>query len=106
MRLPPWIVFQVLGYMFGKQDVTSIAAIHHPLREIDSGAGDIRLCIEISDLVNWAAVDSHSNVQLGMTFQRFCNFQSAKDWCLETVAKDKRAAVTSRQTQQFAFRFR
>jgi hypothetical protein len=51
-------------------------------------------------------MNAHADVQFGMAFQRLRNFHCAQDWRFRTVAKDERAAVSCRQTKQFAFRFR
>ena len=51
--------FQVFGYMLGEQNVTGITAIHHALRDVDSGAGDISLLVQVTDLIDRAAVNTH-----------------------------------------------
>src|SRR4030095_13535641 len=33
---PAFVVFQILRHMFAQENVTGIAAIHHPLRNVDS----------------------------------------------------------------------
>ena len=30
--LPVTVLFQILGHVFGDEDMTSVTAIHHPLR--------------------------------------------------------------------------
>ena len=37
------ILFQIIRHMLRDQDVPRIAAIHHPLRDVDAGAGNVRL---------------------------------------------------------------
>jgi hypothetical protein len=68
-------MFQVIGHMFGQKNVTGIAAIHHPLGEIDSGAGDVGLLVQIAHFIDRPAVNSHANVKLGMIFEFLANFQ-------------------------------
>ena len=46
-RTPLRVVLQVVGDTFGNKDVSGIAAIHHPLRDVDAGAGDIGLLVQI-----------------------------------------------------------
>ena len=77
MRLPAWIVFQVICHVLRQQDVTSVSAIHHPLRHVDSSARDVGLRVQVADLVNWAAVNAHADAKLGMTFQRLRDLHGA-----------------------------
>src|SRR5438034_5973017 len=46
-------------YMRGQKNVSSIAAIQHPLRDIDPCPCHIGFVINIGDSVDWAAVNSH-----------------------------------------------
>ena len=41
MRLPKTVLREIVGHAFGDQNVPSIAAIHHSLRDIDSHSSDI-----------------------------------------------------------------
>ena len=41
MPLPVAELFQVFRHVLGEQDVTGIATIHHPLGNINSGAGNV-----------------------------------------------------------------
>ena len=79
-----------------EEDVTGIAAIHHSLRDIDAGAGDVGLFVQISDFVDRAAVNAHPDLKLRMTLQRLANFQRAQDRRFRTVSKNERATVTGR----------
>ena len=96
------VLFQIFGHMFGKQDVPGIAAIHHPLRHVDSGAGDV------------GALDSHRSTSFtgplwipmrswnrGMTSERLRDLDRASRRRLRAVAKDQRHAVASRQPNEF-----
>ena len=60
-RSPARILCQIIGNPFGEQNVTGIAAVHHALGHVDSGACDIGLLVQISDLVNGTAVNAHSH---------------------------------------------
>jgi hypothetical protein len=103
-RPPLLMLFQVFGDMLGHEDVPGIAAIHHPLGHIDSGAGDVGPLIHIGDLIHWAAVNTHAKPDRGMTFQRPRNLHRALRRRLGISAEDKRHAVASRQTDQFSCR--
>ena len=102
---PLWILFEIVRHVFGEQNMSGIAAIHHPLGDVNSSAGNVRLLIEIGDLVNRSAVNAHPHFQFRMTLERFADFQSAENRRLGAVAKNQRAAVTRRQAEQFAFCF-
>src|SRR5882724_6550653 len=65
-RLPLPILLQIFRDMPGDKDVSGIATIHHALRDVDSGAGNVRLFVQVSDFVNRPAVNSHANVQFRM----------------------------------------
>ena len=52
IRLPARILFQIIGDMFGEKNVSSIAAIHHPLGDVDSRPGDVCLLVQVSDFVD------------------------------------------------------
>src|SRR5205823_2335722 len=98
-------MFEVVRYMFGEENVSGIATIHHPLRDVDSSAGNIRLLIEIGDLVDRPAVNAHPHFQFRMTPERLTDFQSAENRRLGAVAKNQGATVPRRQAEQFAFCF-
>ena len=43
VRLPTPIFSKVFGDALWKKDVSGVAAIHHPLRDVDAGPGDMNL---------------------------------------------------------------
>ena len=95
-RSPARIVLQIFRNMFGEKNVTGIAAIHHPLGDVDSRSSDVGLFVEVGNFVDRPAVNSHSNAKLRMTLQCLADFQRAKSWRFRTVAKNKRATVARR----------
>src|SRR5437763_2881645 len=105
MRPATLVLFQIVGHMLGEQNVTGITAIHYPLRDVDSGSGDIRLLIEITDFIDRAAVNPHAHPQFGMTFEFPANFDRTEDRRFGAGAENERAAVSSGQAEEFAFRF-
>ena len=60
-RSPARILCKIIGNAFGEQNVAVIAAVHHALGHVYSGACDIGLFIQISDLVHGTAVNAHSH---------------------------------------------
>jgi hypothetical protein len=106
VRPPLRILLEIVRDTFGEQDVSGIAAIHDALRHIDSDTRDIGLFVQIGDLVNRAAMDSHAHLQFRMALEGLANFQRAENRRFQAVAEHERTTITGRQPQKFAFRFR
>src|SRR5438128_7600238 len=102
---PARVLFQIIGDTFGKKNVSGVAAIHHPLGDVDSRSSDICLLVQVSDFVDRTTVNPHSDSKFGMFLELFANFQCAHNRRFRTVAKNERATVARRQSKQFAFRF-
>ena len=96
VRTPTLVMFQIFRHVFTQQNVTSVAAIHHSLRDVDACAGDIGALIYVADFVHRAAVNSHSKLKTRTALQRLRDFQRTMDWSFRTVAKNQRNTVTSR----------
>ena len=67
-QLPMPMLLQIFGDMFGKQNVPGIAAIHHPLRHINSRPGHAGLIVYIDNCAHRTAVHAHSQGQIRMRF--------------------------------------
>src|SRR5437773_3001535 len=67
-RSPLFVLFEILGDMLRKKNVPGVAAIHHPLRDIDSGPGKIRTIIHVDYAAHWSAMNSHAKLQARMLF--------------------------------------
>src|SRR6266851_9224997 len=93
---PPRVLFQIIGDTFGKKNVSGVAAIHHPLRDVDSRPGDVRLFVEVGDFVDRPAMNPHSDSKLRMTLQCLADFQRAYNWRFRTVAKNERSSIARR----------
>ncbi len=85
--------------------MAGVAAIHHPLGDVDPGAGDVRLLVQIGNGVDWTAVNAHSDTKGRMVSQSFADLHSAENRRFDTIPKHKRASVTRGQTQELAFGF-
>ena len=68
-----------------------IAAIHDPLRDVDAGAGDVRLPVQIGHFVDRSAVNSHADRKFGMLFECLADFERAAGRRFGASAKDKSA---------------
>ena len=62
-RSPPLVFFEVFSHMFGEENVSGVAAIHHSLRDVDPGAGEISPFVYINNAADWSAVNSHPKLQ-------------------------------------------
>ena len=62
---PPMLkLLEVLRDPLREQDVTGVAAIHHPLRHVDAGASHIGAAVYIDHPVDRAAVHAHAQAQV------------------------------------------
>ena len=55
-----------------------ITAIHHPLCDVDAGARDVGLFVQIGDFVDRTAVNSHPDPKFGMFFQLLTDFHARR----------------------------
>jgi hypothetical protein len=92
-RLPMPVLAQVLRDMRGQKNMTSIAAIHHALRNIDSRAGYVRFLINIRDSVDRTAVNSHPNLDLRMISQCSANLERTANRFLRAPEENKRHPI-------------
>ena len=67
-RLPKTVLRQIIGHTFGNQNVTGIPATHHPLCNVNAGAGDVCSIINVFDLIDRSAVYSHTHPNVGAVF--------------------------------------
>ena len=76
-RSPTVVLFQIFSHTFGDEDVTGITTIHHSLRQVDPGAGNVLPLVYVSHFADRTAVNPHSQGDPRMFFQGSRNFQSA-----------------------------
>src|SRR5437762_13780621 len=84
--------------------MTGIAAIHHPLRNVDAGAGDIHPIVHISDLIDGAAVRTHPETKSRIILQEPTDFQGAVHRFLQALEKDQRHPVSRGDGNELAMR--
>jgi hypothetical protein len=85
------------------QDVPGIAAIHHPLREIDSRAGDVIATVDICDAKDRAAVQADAQTKVRTRPKRRHDLPGCAQRGSHIVAQeDQRHAVTCRNTDHRA----
>ena len=73
--------------MFRQKDVPGIATIHHPLRDVNSSTSDVCPVVDIGNLTDRPAVDTHAYLDVRVTFQRHANLQGALRGLLRTAEK-------------------
>ena len=81
--------------------MTGVAAVHHALGDIDSGARDVGAIIDIQNFINGTAVDSHAQTKFRMSCQFAANFQRAPDRRFRIIKENKRDTVARWQPAQF-----
>src|SRR5262249_10489374 len=96
ITLPATMLRQITREAFAHQNVTSVAAVHHSARDIDSHPGNIFALISIPDVLHRAAMDSHSYRQAGLRAQSLAEFQSALSRPLHGTGKHQSHTVASR----------
>ena len=96
------VFFEVFSDMFREQDVSGVAAIHHPLRDVDSSAREIGPFGYIDHAANWSAMDSHPNLQARMFLQRAADLHRALRRRFRTRVKHQRHPVAGWDFNQAA----
>ncbi len=76
-RLPVPVLGEIIRHAPREQDVPGVTAIHHPLRSVNSAAGDIGALVYIRDLVDGPTVNSHAHPNLPVSLQRLADLQRA-----------------------------
>src|SRR5947207_14733831 len=76
-RPPLFIFFEILGDMLGKQNVPGIPAIHHPLRYVETGTGEIGVTVYIYHAADRTDVHPHPKFQTWLIFKDATNLHCA-----------------------------
>ena len=103
--LPAAILREIISHALGKKDVTGIAAIHHPLRNVDPGAGNVLALVHIDHVMHRPAVNTHSHRQTWFGAQRLTDLQSTFYRVLNRTSEDQGHAVTGGKNNELAGRF-
>jgi len=82
-----------------------IAAIHDALRHIDPCSRNVRLVINIGDLIHWAAVHSHPKLDMRMPLQCSADLERTSGRLFRTVEEKQRHPIAGRHPDQFTFCF-
>src|SRR6266568_7732790 len=92
-RSPLFEFFEVLGDVLGKENVPGVAAIHHSLSNVKTGAGEIGPFVYIHHPANGTAVDSHPKLWTRMFLERAAELNRALRRRFRTGVEDQRYAV-------------
>jgi hypothetical protein len=92
--------------MFRQKDVTGIATVHHPLRDVHPSASDVCPIIDIRNLIDRTAVNSHPQLNTRMISQCLAYLQRTARWLFRTTVKQERHPVTGRHSGKLAACFR
>ena len=106
MLVPMPELFEVFGDVPGKQDVLGVATIHHPLGNVDAGAGNVGATTYVYHAANRAAVHAHAQFELGMLPGRATDLKGAFHRRFRCVVKNQRHPVAGRNCNQPMTRFR
>jgi hypothetical protein len=83
-----------------------IAAIQHPLRDIDSRSYKVRFVVNIGDSVDRATVNSHPHLNMRVILQGPANLESTSHRFFRAVEEKERHSVSRRHSDEFAGCFR
>ena len=95
---------QIIGHMLREKNVAGVAAIHHSLRHVDPGPGDVGAPAHVGHLAHRSAVNAHAHRKFRMFLQRFGNLKRAPGRFLLAVAKNQGHTITGRQPDQLFVR--
>ena len=65
IRLPLVVLLEIFGGVLRHQNVTGVTAIHDALSDVDAGAGNVRLLVQIGDFVDRTTVNAHADPDPG-----------------------------------------
>src|SRR5438067_13149930 len=76
VALPGAELSQIFSRSLRKENVTGLTAIHHPLCDVNAGASNIDLIVDIHHPADGPAMNAHANSEPGMFFERARDCQS------------------------------
>ncbi len=91
---------QIIRHVLREENVPGVAAIHHPLRHVDAGPGDVGAPAHVGHLAHRSAVNAHPHRKFRVLLKCLGNLERAPGWFLRAVAKDQRHPVAGRQPNQ------
>src|SRR5882724_12060631 len=89
-----------------QKNMSGIAAIEHSLRDVDSRSCKVRFIVDISDSINWAAVNAHSQLDVWMILQCFADLKRTAHRLFQIAKKKQGHPVSHRHSIEPAACFR
>ena len=77
VRLPVRVFLEIFSDVLREQNVSGIAAVHDPLRDIDAGASHVRFSGCVDDPTDGSTVYAHSQRNLRMLLDCAAYFRRA-----------------------------
>src|SRR6202007_2272652 len=100
MPMPMTVLIKILGYAFREKNVSGVAAIHHSLRDVDAGAGDIGTLVYIDNAADRTTVHAHAQLQFGMLFVGPTDLERAFHRRFGSVVKHQGETIAGRDFNQ------
>jgi hypothetical protein len=84
---------QIIRHMLGEKNVAGVAAIHHPLRHVDAGPGDVGAPAHVGHLAHRSAVNAHPHGKFRVLLKCFGNLECAPGRFLRAVMENQRHSI-------------
>ena len=78
---------QIFRHTVGEEDVTRIAAIHHPLRHVDPGPSNVAAPAHIGHFAHRPAMNAHPHRNFRVLPERLGDLERAAGRLFRTVVK-------------------
>jgi hypothetical protein len=91
---------QIIRYVLGEENVSGVAAIHHPLRHVDPRSGQIGAPAYVGHFVHRPAVNAHPHGKFRMLLKGFGNLEGAPGRFFRAVMEDQCHSIAGRQPDE------
>ncbi len=100
IRLPAAVLREIIGHAFGEEDVPGIAAVHHLLRDVDPGPGDVLALVHIGHVMHRSAVNANPQRQARFCAQSLADLERAIHRLFHGTSENQRHAIAGRRQDQ------
>ena len=101
-RRPLAILHQIIRHVLGEENVPGVTAIHHLLRHVNAGPGDVGASIHVGHLADRAAVNAHPHRKFRVFPERFGDLQRATRRLFRAMIEDQRHSIPGRQPNELS----
>ena len=81
--------------------MAGVATIHHALRDVDSGAGNVGAVVHVGCPADRPTVNTHPDFQSGMFEQSFARLDCAPNRRIRCAGESQSHSVSGRKTNEF-----